>query len=59
MRDTYGNKFFLGSTVKPLSGFWNGTEGNVIAMDDDTGNVTVEFEENETCSYFPERLIIV
>ncbi|GAA4879737.1 hypothetical protein GCM10023310_69890 [Paenibacillus vulneris] len=59
MLDKKGNKIFIGSTVKPLSGFWNGTEGNVIAIDDDTTNVTVEFEDYETCVYFPERLMVV
>lgn len=56
MLDINGKQIKLGSTVKPLYGFWKGSEGEVIEVKGNEYPVTVQFEENETNSYYAEQI---
>ncbi|WP_180953896.1 hypothetical protein [Bacillus sp. M6-12] len=53
-------EFQIGMKVKPLTGFWKGFEGIIIAIyPNNDYPIEVEFEENETNCYYEEQLEIV
>lgn len=51
------DQFKVGMKVKPLTGFWKGSEGVIIQiLNSKEYPIQVEFEENETNSYYEEQL---